>query len=195
MANKRVDIMEATISEYVRVGELLSTVDVARIAGCSQSLVFRYYPDKSTLIGASFDMICSEIRKVLEVIEFPKDDDGRSVSQYILKVWDAYIGYLMSNSVHARAYLALTSAGYKLPSRYGDPKKVVQRILRDHDVDPNSLGEDFGLLSQYIIVMSNAIAVLLADKDQKELERIMPRIQDMVMNGLSSSLGDGVPTH
>ena len=158
MTNKKEAIVDAAVHRIAEQGSAFSTGQVASDLGCSQSLVFRYYRSKEVLMSACFDRVCHELKLVLKGVEVPRILTRESIDGYLIDVWEAYCGYLDSNSHIAKAYMYFVSTGRRYPHRYRSAETILKRILEgDYDrivrVNP-----DFRYTAEYIVMLSNVLA-------------------------------------
>lgn len=190
MTNKKPIIIRATIERLIKDGRSFSTEDVANDAGCSQSLIFRYYGTKDGLISACFDEICHEIRIELEKVPFPERIDPATIQCYMMDVWESYFNYLRSNRSHAKVYVACVSHGYRYPAGYDSPEAVLKRILDEHyDVFilkyPNTK-----LVAEYLILLANSVAIGLSSGWGNDIDDLNGVLKKMIMNGIMSQCND-----
>ena len=76
----------------------------------------------------------------------------------MLDVWDAYCGYLGSNSHIARAYMYFASTGRRYPRGYPSAEAVLRGILGADYGRMEQVHPDFVFVAEYIIMLSNAVA-------------------------------------
>lgn len=192
MTNKKIDIINAAIIRFIEDGDSFSTIEISKDVGCSQSLIFRYYGSKDGLIDACFDHICHDIRMHLETVPLPDEIDAYSFNRYMLDVWNAYLDYLESNSVYARAYVMCVSRGRRFPAKYGSPDKVLKRILQKHSDYIGDISGDSYFIAYYILILANGVALYLASTTNPDFEPVRQKINDVLMNGIGPMLGTQV---
>ena len=158
MANKKEAIIDAGIRRIADQGPSFSTGQIASDLKCSQALIFRYYRTKEGLMSACFDRVCHELKLILKGVEVPSRLTKESIDMYMIDVWEAYCGYLESNSHIAKAYMYFVSTGRRFPHGYKTAEKVLRRILEeDYDRIVREY-PDFKYAAEYIVMLSNIAA-------------------------------------
>ncbi len=183
MVNRKDAIVDAAICRIAEQGNTFSTGQVASDAGCSQSLIFRYYRSKEGLMSECFDRVCHELKLVLKGVEVPVDLNKDSVDGYIVDVWKAYRGYLESNSHIARAYMYFVSTGRRYPHGYKSADIVLRRILDDDFDRIKEVYPDFPFVAEFIIMLSN-VAATGKFIDWREKEDAMGKLEDILRHGI-----------
>ena len=158
MTNKKDAIIDAAIRRIADQGCTFTTGKIASDLQCSQSLIFRYYRSKEGLVSACFERICQQLKMILKGVEIPSRLTRESIEGYMIEVWEAYCGYLESNTHIARAYMYFVSIGRRFPHGYGSAEKVLKGILGDEYDRIVEVYPDFEYAAEYIVMMSNVTA-------------------------------------
>ena len=184
MTNKKGDIIGAAIHRIAMQGDSFSAAQIAADVGCSQSLLFRYYGTKDGLMSACFDTVCHELMGVLRGVEVPGRPDIEKVNRYIIRVWEAYCGYLGSNSHMARAYLFFVGRGMRFPKGYRNAGGVLRRMLGDDYHSIVSIYPDFGFIAEYMIMFSYAAATGLFVVHDMDSDDILNKVERILKHGI-----------
>lgn len=184
MANKRDAIIDAAIGRISEEGGGFSTAQIAADAGCSQSLVFRYFDTKEGLMSACFERVCHELLQTLRGVAVPKDPDTDSVRAFMMDVWRAYCGYLESNTHMAKAYLFFVGRGRRFPKGYRRAEDVLRRILGDSHRVLRAAYPDFDFVAEYLIMFSYAAATGLFIDHAEDPETVLGKIEGILRYGI-----------
>ena len=158
MTNKKDSIVDAAIHRIATQGCTFTTGQIASDVDCSQSLIFRYYPSKESLVSACFDKVCHELKLILKGVNVPMRLTRESIDEYTIEVWEAYCRYLESNTHIAQAYMYFVSIGRRFPRGYESAETVLKRILKDEYDRIVEVYPDFEYAAEYIVMLSNVTA-------------------------------------
>ena len=158
MANRREQILQSAIARIAEEGEAFSTEDVAQDAVCSQSLVFRHFGSKESLMEECFLRVCQEVTDILAYVKLPEKLTKESLDAYAMELWDYCYTYLRSNSHIARTYLFFIRRGTRFPLGYRTPGDVMKRILGDRYGAVEEVYPDFDFVAGYLMVIANLTA-------------------------------------
>jgi len=101
--DKRAAIFRAAIEMIADEGIGASTAKIAKAAGVAEGSLFRYFPDKDTLLNELYVALKLDMRTTT-VAGFPEKGSLRSRVQFI---WNAYIDWGMHSTAKRKAMLQL----------------------------------------------------------------------------------------
>lgn len=102
--------------------------------------------------------MCQQLKHVVKRVELPPQFTKDSVDQYLINVWNAYCGYLGSNTHIAKVYMYFVSTGRKYPYGYKSTELVLKRMLEEDYDRIVGVCPDFTIKAEYILMISNAMA-------------------------------------
>ena len=189
MTNRREQILSCAIERIAEDGEAFSTEGVAKDAMCSQSLIFRHFGSKQTLMDECFLRVCREITDIFGYVRLPDELTVDSLNTYAMELWDACYAYLRSNSHVARAYLFFIRRGHRFPDGYRTPGSLMKRILGRRYDDVIAVYPDFDFVAGYLMIIANVTATgsfldWISDFDEPQ-----SRLEAMISSGISGSRG------
>jgi AcrR family transcriptional regulator len=101
--NKRAAILRAAIETIAEEGISASTAKIAKAAAVAEGSLFRYFPDKDTLLNELYLELKAEVRSVMKD-GFPTKGSLRRRVQHI---WNAYIGWGIESPARRKTMLQL----------------------------------------------------------------------------------------
>lgn len=129
MSNRKNEIIDATIRHIAMHGDSFSMAQVASDVGCSQSLIFKYYPSKEQLLNDCFDFIRLKLKEIFQRTTIPDRPDRESINRWMLDVWFAYSDFLKTNSHCAKAFVFFVSTNMNFPRRYESADSVIKTVV------------------------------------------------------------------
>jgi AcrR family transcriptional regulator len=102
--DKRTAILDAAAEMIAREGIGASTASIARAAGVAEGSLFRYFPDKDTLLNELYCEIKREMRGAM-ASSFPA---GTPLQKRLQHIWDSYVDWGLDRPLKRRAMLQLT---------------------------------------------------------------------------------------
>ena len=183
MTNKKEAILDATIDRIAEQGFSFSTVQITSDVGCSQSLVFRYFPTKEKLISESFNKVCRELELALKQVKLPDVLTRESLNDYIMEEWGVYCSYLSSNGRIAKAYLYFVAKGTRFPRGFRSAEAVIKRLLGNRYDMIMTVYPDFLFVAEYLLMVSNVVA---SGKfvDWRSQPDSIAKLKDVLRNGI-----------
>jgi AcrR family transcriptional regulator len=124
--DKRAAILRAAIETIAEEGIGASTAKIARTAAVAEGSLFRYFPDKDTLLNELYIELKLDLRRTT-VTGFPVTG---SLRRRIQHTWDAYVGWGIESPTKRKAMVQLNvceriTSYSKLQGRVGMEDVVV----------------------------------------------------------------------
>jgi len=101
--DKRAAILDAATETIAREGIGASTASIAKAAGVAEGSLFRYFPDKDTLLNELYCEIKSDMRSAM-VADFP---DAAPLRKRVRHIWDSYVDWGLARPSKRQAMLQL----------------------------------------------------------------------------------------
>jgi AcrR family transcriptional regulator len=104
VGDKRADILAAAIERIADEGIGASTASIAKAAGVAEGSLFRYFPDKDSLLNEVYLEIKRDLRQPLRE-KFPA---AASLKKRAEHLWNAYVSWGAESGTKLRAMAQLT---------------------------------------------------------------------------------------
>jgi AcrR family transcriptional regulator len=130
--DKRASILRAAIETIAEEGIGASTAKIAKAAQVAEGSLFRYFPDKDTLLNELYLELKLDMRRTT-VAGFPSSGSLRRRVQHI---WDAYVSWGIESPTKRKAMVQLNvceriTGSSKLQGRAGmeDAVKALEQLI------------------------------------------------------------------
>lgn len=153
--NKKQQIIESSIAIMGREGLGCSMKLITKDAGCSETLIYKYFDTREKLTAACFNSICHDIREALKDVEKPDSMDRSRIIEYFRGSWIAYCSFIDDNPDKGRFYIQYSWSKNPFPSRYKTPDRIVQKILGNTYGNILEYDKKMICLAEYIVCIAN----------------------------------------
>lgn len=198
MMDRRTQFLDVTMKIVADRGFAdFSMKQVTNMVGCSEALLYRYFPSKADLFSQCFHEACREIDALFAVSESPHLTDQKSIDNEIRSIWERYFRFLIQNKHHTIFYYEYRNSEYArlltrnvsaLSEQYAPNfVKRVQSIRQDGRFEIYDR-VDFDIFWTYVLDVSAIFAKRIIQGSIPNTDQAIEQIWTLLQGGLSAIL-------